>query len=47
MITDITGKMIQEGILVSGTNRVDLKNVEDGVYFLKTENEEFHLFKKK
>lgn len=44
-ISDITGKLIQKGILQNGTSTIDLLKVENGVYILKTEFTEIQLIK--
>ncbi len=38
-LTDLTGRQIMKGKLLTGTNSLDLSALHNGVYFLKTSNE--------
>jgi Secretion system C-terminal sorting domain len=39
-ITDVTGKEMQSGILQEKVNKIDLKNINTGLYFIKLSEEE-------
>ncbi len=44
-ISDLTGKLVQKGILKDGSNTIDITRVDNGVYVLKTEFTETQLIK--
>ncbi|MDC8005176.1 T9SS type A sorting domain-containing protein [Aureisphaera galaxeae] len=44
-VVDISGKIVQEGILTPSDSSIDIRNAQSGIYFLKTENTTFKFIK--